>query len=47
MKGVPGTKRLEVLRPGGMCQYRVKLTSSGEVDPELVGWIRRAFDQSG
>jgi hypothetical protein len=46
MKGVPGTTRLEALPPGGMCQYKVKLTRADEVDAELVGWIRRAYDES-
>ena len=46
MKGVPGTSRLEALPPGGMCQYRVKLTAANEVDKELVGWIRRAYGES-
>jgi hypothetical protein len=46
MKGVKGTERLLELPPGGMCNYKVKLTSPGEVDAELVGWIRRAFEAS-
>ena len=46
MKGVKGTSRLEALPPGGMCQYKVRLTTAGEVDAELVGWIRRAYDES-
>ena len=46
MKGVPGTSRLEALPPGGMCQYRVKLTSASDVDRDLVVWIRRAYDES-
>ena len=46
MKGVPGTARLEALPPGGMCQYRVRLSGPAEVNPELVGWIRRAYDGS-
>lgn len=46
MKGVPGTPRLEALPPGGMCQYRVRLAEAGEVDKELVAWIRRAYDES-
>jgi hypothetical protein len=29
-----------------MCQYRIKLTSPAEVDAELVGWIRQAYDTS-
>jgi hypothetical protein len=47
MKGVPATSRLEALPPGGMCQYRVKLTGPKEVDRELLGWIRQAFDAAG
>jgi Domain of unknown function (DUF5655)/Domain of unknown function (DUF4287) len=47
MKDVKGTARLEALPPGGMCQYRVKLTSPADVDAELLGWIRRAYDAAG
>jgi hypothetical protein len=43
MKGVPGTARLVALPPGGMCQYKVRLADPGEVDAELIGWIRRAY----
>ena len=46
MKGVKPTTRLEQLPAGGMCQYRVKLTSPAEVDAELVAWIRAAYDAS-
>ena len=46
MKGVKGTSRLEELPAGGMCQYRVKLTSPAEVDAELIAWIRTAYDAS-
>ena len=46
MKGVPATSRLEALPPGGMCQYRVRLAETGDVDKELLGWIRRAYDES-
>jgi len=47
MKGVAGTARLEALPPGGMCQYRIRLTSPAEVDSELVGWIRQAYESAG
>ena len=46
MKGVKGTSRLEQLPAGGMCQYRVKLTSVAEVDAELIAWIRTAYEGS-
>jgi Domain of unknown function (DUF5655)/Domain of unknown function (DUF4287) len=47
MKGVDGTPRLQALPPGGMCQYKVKVADAGEVDDELVAWVRRAYDAAG
>jgi hypothetical protein len=47
MKGVAATDRLLAEKPGGMCQYKVKLTSPSEVDAELIGWIRQAYDLAG
>jgi hypothetical protein len=47
MKGVKPTGLLEQLPPGGMCQYRVKLTSPSEVTEEVIGWIRQAYVTSG
>jgi len=44
MKGVKGTARLAELPPGGMCQYRVQVTDPKEVDKELVGWVKQAYD---
>jgi hypothetical protein len=47
LKDVEPTARLEALPPGGMCQYKVKLTDPSQVDAELIGWIRRAYDAAG
>jgi hypothetical protein len=47
MKGVKGTKRLVELPTGGMCQYRVAVTDPKDVDKELVGWVKQAFDAAG
>lgn len=47
MKGVPATERLLAEKPGGMCQYKVKLTDPRDVDAELLGWIRQAYDSAG
>lgn len=47
MKDVPATDRLLALPPGGMCQYKVKLTDAAQVDSELIAWIRHAFDNAG
>jgi hypothetical protein len=47
MKGVAATDRLLAEKPGGMCQYKVKLAGPSEVDAELIGWIRQAYDAAG
>jgi hypothetical protein len=30
-----------------MCNYVVKLTGAQEVDAELLGWIKTAYDAAG
>jgi hypothetical protein len=47
MKGVETGDRLEALPPGGMCQYRVFLTRTGEMNDELLGWIKTAYESAG
>jgi hypothetical protein len=47
MKGVPATDRLLELPAGQMCNYKVKLTSPAEVDAELIGWMRTAYESAG
>jgi hypothetical protein len=47
MKGVKGTARLVELPPGGMCQFKVAVTDPKEVDKELLGWVKQAFDAAG
>jgi hypothetical protein len=47
MKGVPASDRLKEMPPGGMCQYKVNVTDPREVDAEVVGWIRRAYESAG
>ena len=47
LKGVDGTGRLVLVPPGGMCTHVVKLTSVADVDAELIGWIRAAYDAAG
>lgn len=46
MKGVEGTDRLIALPPGGMCQYKVDVTEPGQIDAELLAWIRTAYEAS-
>jgi len=47
MKGIKGTARLTEMPAGGMCQYTVNLTDIKEVDKELLGWIKQAYESTG
>lgn len=46
-KSLTATDRLLAMPPKGMCDYKVKLTDPSEVDEELIGWLKRAFDDAG
>jgi hypothetical protein len=46
-KGLAPAERLKAQAPGGMCQYKVRFASVQEVDAELTGWLRAAFDAAG
>ena len=43
MKGVKGSSRLVEQKPGGMCQFKVRVSDRTDVDKELLGWIRHAY----
>jgi Domain of unknown function (DUF5655)/Domain of unknown function (DUF4287) len=47
MKGAPATPRLQAQPAKSMCQYQVKLTSDAEVDQELIGWLKTAYQGAG
>lgn len=47
MKGVKATNRLVAMPEKSMCQYKVRVADVAEVDKELIGWIRQAFDAAG
>ena len=47
MKGVKPSGRLQQLPAGGMCNYKVRVGAASEVDAELIGWIRTAYDAAG
>jgi hypothetical protein len=47
MKGAEATERLTVMPPGSMCNYKVKVTTSEEVDDQLLAWVKQAFESAG
>ena len=46
-KGLSAQGRLKSVPPGGMCQYTVRLSNASEIDAELRGWLRAAYDAAG
>ena len=42
-----GTDRFVEQKQPAMCQFKVGLTAVGEVDKELVAWLKKAFDAAG
>jgi Domain of unknown function (DUF5655) len=47
LKGTPAKGRLEASGSfNSMCTHRVRLESTKEMDAELVGWLKRAYDKA-
>jgi hypothetical protein len=46
-KDLPAAARLKTLAPGGMCPYAVRLSHAGEIDAELMTWVRTAYEAAG
>lgn len=44
VKGLGAAERLKVVPAGGMCNYKVRLASPAEVDSDLIGWLKQAYD---
>jgi hypothetical protein len=46
LKELPASTRLEAQALGGMCQYKVFLTDAKQVDKELIGWLKQAYERA-
>lgn len=47
IKELPANDRLKALPAGQMCNFKVRLSSLAEVDQELLGWIKAAYQVAG
>jgi predicted transport protein len=48
IKGKDTTERLEEgAKWNGMCTHRVRVTEKSEIDPELIGWLKEAYEAAG
>jgi hypothetical protein len=46
-KDLPVHARLKPQPPGSMCNATTRITSAAEIDAQLQGWLRKAFDAAG
>jgi hypothetical protein len=46
-KSLGSSPRLLEQPAGSMCNYKVKLTDPAEVDEELMGWVKQAYEKAG
>ena len=47
IRDLPSSERLKVMPEKSMCRYTVRLGDTNEVDAELAGWLRQAYDEAG
>jgi hypothetical protein len=46
-KDLPGSARLLEQPKGSMCNYIVHLTDAKEVNPEMIAWLKSAYESAG
>lgn len=46
-KDLPAHARLKMQPTGSMCNATTRITTEAEVDAQLRGWLRRAYDSAG
>ena len=47
MKGVAPNGRLIQQPPGGMCQYKIRISDQSELDQEFEKWLQTAYESAG
>jgi hypothetical protein len=46
-KDLPAHDRLKLQPAGSMCNATTRITRAAEVDAQLQGWLRQAYDAAG
>lgn len=47
LKGTDAKGKLVAEKPDAMCSHKISLSDIYDVDEEVIGWIRQAFDKAG
>ncbi len=46
LKGVEPKGKLEAEKPNGICSHKINLSDINDIDEEVVGWIKMAFEKA-
>jgi predicted transport protein len=46
LKGQEPVGRLEAEKPNSMCSHKIKVADISEIDREVLGWIKKAYDHA-
>jgi predicted transport protein len=46
LKGVEPKGKLEAEKPNGICSHKISVSTIDELDDEVIGWIKMAFDKA-
>jgi predicted transport protein len=47
LKGTEPQGKLEAEKPNGICSHKINLAAVTDIDKEVIGWIKVAFDKAG
>lgn len=48
LKGQEPKGKLEAIKtPNAMCSHRINLSEIGDIDKEVIGWLKAAYDNAG
>lgn len=47
LKGHAPDGKLEAEKPNAMCSHKINLQDASDIDEEVLGWIRRAYESAG
>jgi hypothetical protein len=47
LKGQESKGKLEAEKPDAMCSHKMSLTGIKDIDQEVIGWIKTAYEKAG
>jgi predicted transport protein len=47
LKGQEAKGKLEAEKPNSMCSHKISITNITEIDNEIFGWLKTAYDKAG